>query len=301
MSRDVIISCALTGAADTVGKHPAIPVTPEQIATAAIEAAKAGAAIVHIHVRDPATGKPSRELAHYREVVERIRNSAVDVIINLTTGPGAAYFPSPDNPAVGGPGTTLSRPEERVRHIQELRPEICTLDIATLSMGDRTFMNTPPHLRVMGRLIREARVLPELEVFDTGHIRLARRLIEEGVLATPPMLQLCLGIPYGAPATAEAMIMMKAMLPQPCVWAAFGISLHQFPMVAQATILGGHVRVGLEDNLYLERGVFAPNNAALVERAATIITSLGERPATPAKAREILGLPGKAAAARTAA
>jgi uncharacterized protein (DUF849 family) len=300
MSRDVIISCALTGAADSVGKHPAIPVTPEQIATSGIEAAKAGAAIVHIHVRDPATGKPSREFAHYREVVDRIRNSGVDVIINLTTGPGAVYFPGTDNPAIGGPGTTLSRPEERVRHVQELRPEICTLDIATLSMGERTFMNTPPHLRVMGRLIREAGVLPELEVFDTGHIRLARRLIEEGVLATPPMIQLCLGIAYGAPATTEAMIMMRNMLPQPCVWAGFGISLHQFPMVAQAVILGGHVRVGLEDNLYLERGVFAPNNAALVERAATIVAALGERPATPAKAREILGLPAKAVARNAA-
>jgi uncharacterized protein (DUF849 family) len=295
MGRDVIISCALTGAADTVGKHPAIPVTPEQIATSAIDAAKAGAAIVHIHVRDPATGKPSRELAHYKEVVERIRGSAVDVIINLTTGPGANYIPSADNPAVGGPGTTLSRPEDRVRHIQELRPEICTLDIATLTMSERTFINTPAHLRVMAHLIREAGVLPELEVFDTGHIRLARRLIEEGALATPPMLQLCLGIPYGAPATPEAMIMMRDMLPQPCVWAAFGISMHQFPMVAQATILGGHVRVGLEDNLYLERGVFAPSNAALVERAATIITALGDRPATVAKARDILGLPSKAA------
>jgi uncharacterized protein (DUF849 family) len=300
MSRDVIISCALTGAADTVGKHPAIPVTPEQIATSGIEAAKAGAAIVHIHVRDPATGKPSREFAHYREVVERIRGSGVDVIINLTTGPGAAYFPGADNPAVGGPGTTLSHPEVRVRHVQELRPEICTLDIATLSMGDRTFMNTPPHLRVMGRLIREAGVLPELEVFDTGHIRLARKLIDEGALAAPPMIQLCLGIAYGAPATPEAMIMMRNMLPQPCVWAAFGISLHQFPMVAQAVILGGHVRVGLEDNLYLERGVFAPTNAALVERAVTIVTALGERPATPAKAREILGLPAKAAARNAA-
>jgi uncharacterized protein (DUF849 family) len=296
MSRDVIISCALTGGADTVGKHPAIPVTPEQIATSAIEAAKAGAAIVHIHVRDPATGKPSRELAHYKETVDRIRGSGVDVIVNLTTGPGAVYLPSADNPAVAGPGTTLSRPEERVRHIQELRPEICTLDIATLTMTERTFMNTPAHLRVMAKLIREAGVLPELEVFDTGHIRLARRLIEEGALATPPMMQLCLGIPYGAPATPEAMIMMRDMLPQPCVWAAFGISLHQFPMVAQATILGGHVRVGLEDNLYLERGVFAPTNASLVERAVTIVTALGNKPATPAKAREILGLPAKAAA-----
>lgn len=301
MGRDVIISCAITGGADTVGKHPAIPVTPEQIATSSIEAARAGAAIVHIHVRDPATGKASRELAHYRETVERIRGSGIDVIINLTTGPGAAFYPGQDNPAVGGPGTTLSRPEDRVRHIQELKPEICTLDIATLTMTERTFINTPAHLRVMAKLIREAGVLPELEVFDTGHIRLARKLLDEGALATPPMLQLCLGIPYGAPATPEAMIMMRDMLPQPCVWAAFGISMHQFPMVAQATILGGHVRVGLEDNLYLERGVFAPNNAALVERAATIIRALGDRPATPLKAREILGLPAKAMAARSAA
>jgi uncharacterized protein (DUF849 family) len=300
MGRDVIISCAVTGSADTVGKHPAIPVTPEQIATSSIEAAQAGAAIVHVHVRDPATGQASREIRLYKEVVDRIRSSGVDVIINLTGGPGAVYYPSQENPAVGGPGTTLSRPEERVRHIQELRPEICTLDVATLTMTERTMINTPTHLRVMARLIREAGVLPEIEVFDTGHIRLARRLIEEGVLATPPMIQLCLGIPYGAPATPEAMIMMRDMLPQPCVWAAFGISMHQFPMAAQAVILGGHVRVGLEDNLYLERGVFAPTNAALVERAVTIIRSLGERPATPAVARELLGLSSRSAD-RTAA
>ena len=301
MSREVIITCAITGAADTVGKHPAIPVTPEQIATSAIEAAKAGATIVHIHVRDPQTGKPSRELAHYREVAERIRGSGTDVIINLTTGPGANYFPSADNPAIGGPGTTLSRPEERVRHIQELRPEICTLDIATLSMGERTFLNTPAHLRVMARLIREAGVIPELEVFDTGHIRLAQRLIEEGMLASPPMIQLCLGIPYGAPATPEAMILMRNILPQPCVWAGFGISTQQFPMVAQAVILGGHVRVGLEDNLYLERGVFAPNNAVLVERAVKIITSLGHKPATPANARQMLNVTNIPAATPSAA
>jgi len=301
MSREVIITCAVTGSADTVGKHPAIPVTPEQIATSAIEAGQAGATIVHIHVRNPQTGKPSRELAHYREVVERIRGSGTDVIINLTTGPGANYFPSEENPAIGGPGTTLSRPEERVRHIQELRPEICTLDLATLSMGERTFMNTPAHLRVMARLIREAGVVPELEVFDTGHVRLAQRLIEEGVLASPPMIQLCLGIPYGAPATAEAMILMRNMLPQPCVWAGFGISTQEFPMVAQAVILGGHVRVGLEDNLYLERGVFTPNNAALVERAVTIVTSLGHKPATPAAARKILNVTNVSAASRSAA
>jgi uncharacterized protein (DUF849 family) len=255
MGRNVIISCAVTGAGDTVGKHPSIPVTPAEIATSAIEAARAGAAIVHIHVRDPETGAPSRELALYRDVVDRIRQSGVDVIINLTGGPGANYFPSNENPAVGGPGTTLSFPQERVRHIQELRPEICTLDIATLSMGERTMLNTPAHLRIMAGLVREAGVVPELEVFDTGHIRLAQRLVDEGVLGSPPMIQLCLGISYGAPATPEAMIMMRDMLPQPCVWAAFGIAMHQFPMVAQAVILGGHVRVGLEDNLYMERGV----------------------------------------------
>lgn len=290
MSRDVLITCAITGAADSVGKHPAIPVTPEQIATSAIEAAKAGAAIVHIHVRDPATGKPSRELAHYREVVERIRGSGTDVVINLTTGPGANYIPDENNPAVGGPGTTLSRPELRVTHIQELKPEICTLDCATLSFGERTFLNAPAHLRVMAKLIREAGTIPELEVFDTGHIRLVQRLIEEGALASPPMMQLCLGISYGAPATPEAMILMRDMLPQPCLWAGFGISHQQFPMVAQAVILGGHVRVGLEDNLYLERGVFAPNNAALVERAVTIVQALGCRPATPAAARKMLNV-----------
>jgi uncharacterized protein (DUF849 family) len=234
-------------------------------------------------------------------VVERIRGSGTDVIINLTTGPGANYFPSADNPATGGPGTTLSRPEERVRHIQELRPEICTLDIATLSMGERTFLNTPAHLRVMARLIREAGVIPELEVFDTGHIRLAQRLIEEGILASPPMIQLCLGISYGAPATPEAMILMRNMLPQPCVWAGFGISTQQFPMVAQAVILGGHVRVGLEDNLYLERGVFALNNAALVERAVKIITSLGHKLATPANARQMLNVMNIPAATPSAA
>lgn len=290
MTRDVIITCAVTGAADTVGKHPAIPVTPEQISTSAIEAAKAGAAIVHIHVRDPKTGQPSRDIVYYREVFERIRTSGVDVIINLTGGPGANYFPSDENPAIGGPGTTLSKPEERVRHIQELRPEICTLDIATLSMGERTMLNAPAHLRVMAKLVREAGVLPELEVFDTGHIRLARRLLDEGVLVGPPMVQLCLGIPYGAPATPESMILMRNMLPDPCVWASFGISMHQFPMVAQAAILGGHVRVGLEDNLYLEKGVFAPSNAALVQRAVTIIHALGHRPASPSVARKILGL-----------
>ena len=290
MARDVIITCAVTGGADSVGKHPAIPVTPEQIATSAIDAAKAGAAIVHIHVRDPATGKGSMEFEHYREVVERIRGSGVDVVINLTTGPGASYVPSEEDPGVNSAGFVMAKPAARVRHVRELRPEVCTLDLATMNFGERVFMNTPAHLREMARLIREAGAVPELEVFDTGQVRLAHRLIEEGALATPCMIQICLGIAYGAPATPEAMIMMRDMLPQPCVWAGFGISRQEFPMVAQAVILGGHVRVGLEDNLYLDQGVFAPSNAALVERAVQIVTALGERVASPAAARKILNL-----------
>ncbi|MBX6425461.1 MAG: 3-keto-5-aminohexanoate cleavage protein [Variibacter sp.] len=296
MARDVIITCAVTGSADTVGKHPAIPVTPEEIATSAIEAAKAGAAIVHIHVRDPKTGRQSMELAHYREVVDRIRASDVDVVINLTTGPGARFMPSAADPNVNAE-RRMATPLERVRHVLELRPEICTLDLATMNFGESAFMNTPQHLREMARLIREAGVTPELEVFDTGQVRLAHQLIAEGVLATPCMIQLCLGIAYGAPATPEAMILMRNMLPQPCVWAGFGISRMEFPMVAQAVILGGHVRVGLEDNLYIDQGVFAPSNAALVERAATIVAALGERVATPAVARKILNLRGPAAKA----
>ena len=291
MARPVIITCAVTGGADTVGKHPAIPVTPAEIATAAIEAAKAGAAIAHIHVRDPKTGKPSMELDLYREVVERIRESETDVVINLTTGAGARYIPSDNDPAVGGPGTTMATPDNRVVHIQKLRPEICSLDIATMNFGDWVFMNTPAHLAEMGKAIRAAGVKPELEVFDTGQVRLARKLIADGALdGAAPLFQLCLGIPWGAPASTESMMFMKSLLPENAIWAGFGISSMEMPMVAQACLMGGHCRVGLEDNLYISRGKLAPNNAALVERAVAIIRSLGEEPATPAQAREILGV-----------
>ena len=296
MARDVIITCAITGAADAVGKHPAIPVTPEQIATSAIEAAKAGAAVVHIHVRNPKTGGQSMELAHYREVVERIRASGVDVIINLTTGPGARFSPSDKDPNVNAT-PMMATPADRVRHVLELKPEICTLDLTTMNFGESAFTNIPAHLRQMAKMIYDAGVTPELEVFDTGQAMLAQQLVKEGALKTPCMMQICLGISYGAPATTEAMLMMRNLLPQPCVWAGFGISRQEFAMVAQAVILGGHTRVGLEDNLYLDQGVFAPNNAALVERAVQIINGLGERVATPAAARKILGLRGGAAKA----
>jgi len=278
MQRKVIISCAVTGSADSPAKNPAVPVTPEEIARSSIEAARAGAAVVHIHVRDPKTTRPSMDEALYREVVERIRASDCDVLINLTTGPGARFVPGAQDPLTPGPGTNLKPPQERVRHVVELRPDICSLDMGSFNMGGRVFVNTPEHLQTMAVAIRDAGVLPELEVFETGHLLLAKR-----------MFQICLGIAWGQPATPEAMAYMRNLLPAASPWFAFGISLHQFPMVAQAVLLGGHVRVGLEDNLYLEKGKLAPSNAALVEKAARIIEILGDGVASAADAREILG------------
>jgi len=253
MQRKVMISCAVTGSADSPGKNPAVPVSPAQIAQSCIDAAKAGAAIVHIHVRDPKTTKPSMDGAHYREVVERIRASGTDVLINLTTGPGARFTHDPNDPTKAGPDSTLRGPEERVRHVVELRPDICSLDMGSLNMGSRVFINTPDHLQTMALAIREAGVLPELEVFETGHLLLAKKFIEAGYVKGPGMFQICLGISWGQPATPEAMTYMRNLLPAGSPWFAFGISLHQFPMVAQTVLLGGHVRVGLEDNLYLEK------------------------------------------------
>jgi 3-dehydrocarnitine:acetyl-CoA trimethylamine transferase len=291
MQRKIIISCAVTGSADSPGKNPAVPVTPEQIAKSSIDAAKAGAAVVHIHVRNPQTTMPSMDGALYREVVERIRASGTDVLINLTTGPGARFEHDPEDPTKASPASTLRGPEDRVRHVVELRPDICSLDMGSLNMGSRVFINTPQHLQTMAVAIRDVGVLPELEVFETGHLLLAKRMIETGHIKPPGMFQLCLGISWGQPATPEAMTYMRNLLPPGSPWFAFGISLYQFPMVAQAVLLGGHVRVGLEDNLYLEKGKLAPSNAALVEKAAHIIEVLGDQVASPAEAREILGLP----------
>ena len=290
MQRKVIISCAVTGSADTPGRNPAVPVTPEQIATSAIDAAKAGAAIVHIHVRDPKTTKPSMDKAHYREAVERIRGSDTDVLINLTTGPGARFTHDERDPSKPSAESVLKSPEERVRHVVELKPDICSLDMGSLNMGDRVFINTPKHLQAMAVAIKDAGVMPELEVFETGHLLLAKRFIENGYVKPPGMFQICLGISWGQPATTEAMTYMRNLLPPDALWFAFGISLHQFPMVAQTVLLGGHPRVGLEDNIYLEKGKLAPSNAALVEKAANIIQVLGDQVATPTQARQILGL-----------
>jgi len=289
MNREVIVTCAVTGAGDTVDKHPDIPIMPEQIANAAIEAAKAGAAIAHMHVRDPKTGAASRDPNLFREVVERVRDSDTDVVVNLTAGMGGDYFPSEEDPMVPGPGTDLVGADERLVHVEDLMPEICSLDCGTLNFGDSVYMSTPSILRTMAKRIRDCGVKPELEVFDMGHLRFANQLVKEELIADPPLYQICLGIPWGAPADADTMKAMRDMLPANAEWAGFGISAMEMPMVAQAVLLGGHVRVGLEDNLYLERGVFA-TNGQLVEKAVKIVELMGARTLTPAEARERLGL-----------
>jgi uncharacterized protein (DUF849 family) len=291
MARKVMVSCAVTGSADTPARNPAVPVTPPEIAASALDAAEAGAAIVHIHVRNPQTTRPSMDPALYREVVERIRASNSDVLINLTTGPGARFIPGLDDPLKPASGSTLSLPAQRVRHVVELAPEICSLDMGSMNMGNQVFMNTPPHLEAMAISIRDAGVMPELEVFEAGQLLLAKQMIETGHIKPPGLFQICLGISWGQPATPEAVIYMRNLLPPAAIWFAFGISLHQFPIAAQTVLLGGHVRVGLEDNLYLEKGKFAPNNASLVEKAVNIINILGEEAATPNEARQMLRLP----------
>ena len=292
MKKNVIISCAVTGAGDTVGKHPDIPVTPEQIASAAIEAANAGAAIAHMHVRDPETGKGTRDNELYKEVVSRIKDSGTDVIINLTSGMGGDIEIGPeDNLFEFGPKTDFVNAIERLSHVEELLPDICSLDCGTLNFGDGNmiYVGTPQQLRIGAKKIQDLGVKPELEVFDTGHMWFANKMHEEGLLDKPALYQICLGIPYGAPASTASMKNMVDMVPEGSNWAAFGIGALQMPMVAQAVLLGGHVRVGLEDNLYLEKGVYA-SNGSLVEKATSIINNLGANVMTPKEARIELGL-----------
>lgn len=296
MSRPVIITCAVTGSQPSFKVHPNIPITPEQIATQSIDAARAGAAIVHIHVRDPNTGDPVGHTELYEDVVRRIQASGVDTIVNLTTGYGARFIPGAENPRIADAASNFTSPEDRTKHIVQLRPPICSYDVATFNFGETAFINTPAHLRTMAARIREAGSLPELEVFEPGHILLARHLIDEGHLDPPGHFQLCLGIQWAMPATREAMHFMRSLLPARATWAAFGIARHQFPMVGAAIDLGGHVRVGLEDNLYLDKGVLAPDNAALVRRAVEIVESRGCTVATPTEARAMLGLAPRAAA-----
>lgn len=296
MADKIIVSCAVTGSAPTPDKNPAVPVTPEEIADSALGAHDAGAAIVHLHVRNPQTRQASMDPAYYRAATERIRASGSRVLINLTTGPGASFIPGEDDPADGTAKSVFVRPEVRVQHVAELKPDICSLDIATMNRPNRVFLNTRDHLTEMANRINALGVKPELEVFDLGHIELARHLLDEGILKSPPLFQLCLGTAFGAPARVETLIHMRDLLPAGAQWAAFGISRWEMPIVAAAVQLGGHVRVGLEDNIYLERGVLAPSNAALVEKAVQIIRLLGYEIASPEEARDILGLPAAAQA-----
>ncbi|WP_434627528.1 3-keto-5-aminohexanoate cleavage protein [Pseudomonas sp. Z1-29] len=291
MNHDVIITCALTGAGDTTARSPHVPVTPKQIAAAAVEAAKAGATVVHCHVRDPQTGKFSRDVALYREVMERIREADVDIIVNLTAGMGGDLeIGAGENPMEFGPNTDLVGPLTRLAHVEELLPEICTLDCGTLNFGDgdTIYVSTPAQLRAGAKRITELGVKAELEIFDTGHLWFAKQMIKEGLLDNP-LFQLCLGIPWGAPADTTTMKAMVDNLPADAVWAGFGIGRMQMPMAAQAVLLGGNVRVGLEDNLWLDKGVLA-TNGQLVERAGEILSRLGARVLTPAEGRKKMGL-----------
>ena len=293
MNSKVIVTCAVTGSGDTVDKHPAIPVTAQQIGDAALQAADAGAAIVHCHVRDVETGRGVRDVDLYRQVVEHIRSQNTDVIINLTAGMGGdLMIGDGERPRdFDEELTDLVGPVERLLHVAELRPEICTLDCGSLNFGDThsVVIQTPIQLREQAKLIRSYGVKPEMEIFDSGNLWFAKQLCAKGLVEDPPMFQLCLGIPWGAPVNTQTMTYMVSELPDGCVWAGFGIGRWEMPMVAQAVLLGGHVRVGLEDNLYLEKGVYA-SNGSLTERAIQIIELIGAKVASPDEARSILGL-----------
>ncbi len=294
MSTSAFITCALTGAGDLTGMKHHAPITPEQIADAAIEAAQAGAAIVHIHVRDPETGLGARDVAYYREAVERIRASATDVVINLTTGMGGeivlggAETPLPPNQA----GTDMAGATERLAHVEQLRPEICTLDASTMNFaagGDYIMVNTPDMVRTMAKIIKNLGVRPEIEVFDTGDLVLVRELVADGLIDNPALVQLCMGIPYGAPNDPLTLMTMINQLPEGAVFSAFSVGRFQLPYAAMAVLHGGNVRVGLEDNLYLSRGVLA-TNGQLVERAVTLLGAMNVRITGPAEVRDQLGL-----------
>jgi len=288
--KPTILTCAVTGNLTTREQHPGLPVTPEEIADACIAAGKAGAAIAHIHVRDPQTGKQSMELAYYRAVLERIRASGSDIIINLTTGPGGRYVPSDEHPGVAAPASTIVPPERRVEHIAALKPEIATLDLNTMFSGTAVVINTPRNIRIMAEVIKAAGARPELEVFDSGDIHLANDLIDDGTLSSPAMFQVVTGVKYGAASTPETLVYMKSLLPRGCDWAAFGVGRHAFAMLAQSFLLGGHVRIGLEDAVYIERGRLAKDNAEMVEKGVRVVQSLGGNIASATQAREMLGL-----------
>ena len=304
MNRDVFITCAVTGSGDTAGKSPHVPRSPKEIAESAIDAAKAGAAIVHCHVRDPETGAPSRRNDLYREVTERIRDAEVDVVLNLTAGMGGDMIfgnteqPLPLNPV----GTDMAGATERVSHVAECLPEICTLDCGTMNFAEADYVmtNTPGMLRAMGGMMTAMGVKPEIEAFDTGHLWFARQLVEEGVLAPQALVQLCMGVPWGAPDDLNTFMAMVNNVPDDWTFSAFSLGRNQMAYVAAAVLAGGNVRVGLEDNLWLDKGVLA-TNAQLVERAVTVVENLGARVIGPDEVRQKLNLTKRAPLAGKAA
>jgi uncharacterized protein (DUF849 family) len=293
MNTEAFVTCAVTGVGATTSRSELVPVTPEQIADSALGAARAGAAVVHLHVRDPATGGPSRDPVLYREVVERLRASGTDVVLNLTAGMGGDLVlggverPLPPDPS----GTDMAGASERLEHVRELRPEICTIDCGTMNFaeGDYVMTNTPSMLREMARQVQGLGVRPELEVFDTGHLLFVKQLLAEGLVDDPPLIQLCLGIPYGAPDDPATLLALVHNLPPDCVFTAFSIGRMQLPYVAMSVLHGGNVRVGLEDNIWLSRGVKA-TNGDLVARAVTILEAMNVRVLGPVEVRERLRL-----------
>ena len=293
MNRKPFITAAITGAGATQDKSRLVPRSPAEIAEAAIDAAKAGAAIVHCHVRDPETGAPCRDRALFREVTDRIRSSEVDVVLNLTAGTGGDLtFGEVETPMdLDAPNTDMAGATERMAHIRDCLPEICTLDCGSMNFGDGTYVmtNTTSMLREMGRQMTALGVKPEIEAFDTGHLWFAKQLVAEGVLDDPALVQLCMGIPWGAPSDMNTFMAMVNNVPDSWTWSAFALGREEMPFVAAAVLAGGNVRVGLEDNLYLERGVMA-TNAQLVEKAVAILAGMGATPMGPAEVREMLGL-----------
>ena len=293
MRKKVFITAAITGSGGTQDKSPYVPRSPEQIAKAAIAAAKAGAAVVHCHVRDPETGTPARDVALYREVTDRVRAADVDMVLNLTAGMGGDLVTGPpDAPLpLKAAGTDMASAEDRVAHVAECRPEICTLDCGTMNFAEADYVmtNTPGMLRAMAGMMRDLGVRPEIEAFDTGHLWLAKQLVSEGLIDDPVMVQLCMGIPWGAPDDLNTLMAMVNNVPDSWIFSAFSIGRHEMPYVAAAVLAGGNVRVGLEDNLYLERGVLATNDQ-LVSKAAEIIDRMGVSLMTPDEVRAELKL-----------
>lgn len=287
----VVITCAVTGNLTRPDQTPHLPITPEEIADACLGAAEAGAAVVHIHVREPGSGAPSMKLDYYQDVVARIRARNRALVLNITTGPGGRFVPSQDDPKVAAAGTTLMNPEERVAHIAALKPDICTLDLNTMNSGGQVVINTPGNVRRMAKVIRQAGVLPEIELFDSGDIALLHDLLADGTLAGPVLTSFVMGVKYGFQPSPETVLYARGLLPAAAHFTAIGIGRSTFPMVAQSVLAGGHARTGLEDAVYLDRGVLAPSNAAMVEKARRIIEDLGAQVATSAQARALFDLP----------